>query len=69
VLFVSGPTIATAQLYVVNRYEPAILVTNHQAIAPEQFRITYHARRFEFAAAPTRLRLSSPNSPDCHDHD
>ena len=53
-LFVSGPTIATAHLHVVNRDGPAVTAINPQAMTPERARTTYHARRFEYAAAPTK---------------
>ena len=53
-LLISGPTIAAAQLYVLNRDGPAILTANPQAMAPERSRTTYHARRFEYVAAPTK---------------
>ena len=49
-LSVSGPTIATAQLYVLNSDGSPIGTTNSRAIAPE--RTIYHARRFEYAAVP-----------------
>ena len=53
-LLISGPTIATAQLYVLNRDGTAILNVNSQTMASERSRTTYHARRFEYVAAPTK---------------
>jgi protocatechuate 3,4-dioxygenase beta subunit len=53
-LIISGPVIATAQLYVLNRDGPAISTTDPQAMMPAPSRTTYHARRFEYAAAPTK---------------
>ncbi len=53
-LFVSGPKITTAQLYVLNRDGPAIRTTAPQAMMPEQTRTTYHARRFDYSAMPTK---------------
>src|SRR5262249_9804577 len=58
-LFVSGPTIATAQLYVLNGDGPAVTTINPQAWTPpgvphKKPRTIYHARRFEHAAAPTK---------------
>ena len=51
-LIVSGPTIATARLYVLNRDGEAISTNFTHAMKPE--RTIYHARRFEYAAAPTK---------------
>ena len=51
-LIVSGPTIATAQLYALNRDGEAIRTVTTWTMAPE--RTVYHARRFEYAAAPTK---------------
>jgi RNA polymerase sigma factor (sigma-70 family) len=53
-LIVAGPTIATSELYVLNRDGPAIGTIDKQAMAPRPSRTTYHARRFEFAAEPTK---------------
>src|SRR5438270_159458 len=53
-LLVSGPAIATAQLYVANRDGSAIRTDNPRAMVRQQSRTTYHARRFEYAAEPTR---------------
>ena len=51
-LIVSGPTIATAQLYAMNREGAAITSTDAESMLPE--RTIYHARQFEYAAAPTK---------------
>ena len=51
-LIVSGPTIATARLYALNRDGEAIGTTNTNAMTPE--RTIYNARRFEYAAAPSK---------------
>ncbi len=51
-LIISGPTIATARLYVLNREGEAISTNFTHAMKPE--RTIYHARRFEYAAAPTK---------------
>jgi hypothetical protein len=51
-LIVSGPTIATAIVYALNRDGAAIGTTNTNAMTPE--RTIYHARRFEYAIAPTK---------------
>jgi RNA polymerase sigma factor (sigma-70 family) len=51
-LIVSGPTIATAQLYALNRDGEPIGTRTTNAMARE--RTVYHARRFEYAAAPTK---------------
>ena len=51
-LIVSGSTIATARLYALNRDGEAVGTTNTNAMTPE--RTIYHARRFEYAAAPTK---------------
>ena len=51
-LIVSGPTITTAQLYAVNRDGEAIRTVTTWTMAPEK--TVYHARRFEYAAAPTK---------------
>ena len=48
-LILSGPTIATARLYAMNRDGAAVAATD----PPEQPRTIYHARRFEYAAAST----------------
>jgi RNA polymerase sigma factor (sigma-70 family) len=53
-LVISGPTIAAAQLYAVNRDGPTIHTANPGAMTPEQSRTTYHARRLEYVAAPTK---------------
>jgi hypothetical protein len=53
-LFVSAPTIATAQLYVLSRDGPAVVTIDPQALIPQQSRTTYHAPQFEYAAAPTK---------------
>jgi RNA polymerase sigma factor (sigma-70 family) len=51
-LLVSGPTIATAQLYVMGRDGPEVRATAHQARTPTQ--IVFHARRFDYAASPAK---------------
>ena len=53
-LVISGPTIATAQLYAVNREGPTIRTANPGATTRQQSRTTYHARRLEYVAAPTK---------------
>ena len=53
-LFVSGPEITTAQLYVLNRDGSAIRTAAPQAMMPEQTVTTYHARRFDYSAAPAK---------------
>jgi len=54
-ILISGPTIATAQLYVLNGDRPAISITDQRSMRPMvPTRTTYHARRFEYAAGPTR---------------
>lgn len=49
---VSGPTIATTDLYAMSRDGAEIRVTVHQGLKPSQ--VVFHARRFDHAAAPTR---------------
>jgi RNA polymerase sigma factor (sigma-70 family) len=49
---VTGPTIATSQLYVMGRDGADVRVTRHGGLTPSQ--VTYHARKLEFAAAPAR---------------
>ena len=57
-ILVSGPTIATAQLYVMGRDGAEVRAMRHRGRTPSQ--IVYHARRFEYAAAPaSRSRASS----------
>jgi protocatechuate 3,4-dioxygenase beta subunit len=55
-ILVSSPTIATAELFVQTSDGPAVSVVERSSrramTAPE--RTIYHARRFEFAAEPTR---------------
>ncbi|HKI17512.1 MAG TPA: sigma-70 family RNA polymerase sigma factor, partial [Isosphaeraceae bacterium] len=54
-ILVSGPTIATAHLYVLNRDGPAIPIVKQRSMRPmTPERTTYYARRFDYAAAPTR---------------
>ena len=53
-MLISGPTIATAQLYVLNRDGPAIRDRRPRCDDARAIRTIYHARRFEYAAAPTR---------------
>ncbi len=47
---VTGPTIATTQLYVMGRDGADVRATRHGGLTPSQ--IVYHARRLEYAAAP-----------------
>ncbi len=49
-LIVSGPTIATAQLYASGRDGSDVRATAHQGRTPSP--IVFHARRFDYAAAP-----------------
>src|SRR5262249_34925268 len=51
-VLVSGPTIATAQLYVMGRDGPEVRATAHQSRTPTQ--IVFHARRFDYAASPAK---------------
>jgi RNA polymerase sigma factor (sigma-70 family) len=51
-ILVSGPTIATAQLYVMGRDGAEVRATAHQARTPAQ--IVFHARRFDYAASPAK---------------
>jgi RNA polymerase sigma factor (sigma-70 family) len=51
-LSVSGPTIATAELYVVNCDESTTYAINIEAMMPE--RTVFRTRRFEHVAAPTK---------------
>ena len=53
-VFVSGPTIATAQLYIANRDGEAIRTIDPFDAMNRKPGITYYPRRFEFAAEPTR---------------
>jgi RNA polymerase sigma factor (sigma-70 family) len=53
-LIVSGPTIATAQLYVANRDGTAIRAANPDAMIAPPAWTTYHTRRFDYAAEPTQ---------------
>ena len=53
-MFVSGPTIATAQLYIANRDGAAIRTADTFDEMNRRPGITYYARRFEYAAEPTR---------------
>ena len=47
---VSGPKVATTTIYAVGRDGAEVRVALHQGLTPSQ--IIYHARRFEYAAAP-----------------
>jgi RNA polymerase sigma factor (sigma-70 family) len=49
-VLVSGPTIATARLYVAGRHEAEVRAMNHQGRTPTP--IVFHARRFDLAVAP-----------------
>jgi len=49
-VLVSGPTIATAELYVMGRDGDEVRVTSRLLRVPDQF--VYRARRFEYAVAP-----------------
>ena len=49
-ILVSGPTIATAQLYVMGRDGAEVRATPHQFRRPGL--VVYHARRFESSVAP-----------------
>jgi DNA-directed RNA polymerase specialized sigma24 family protein/protocatechuate 3,4-dioxygenase beta subunit len=51
-LMISGPTIATSNLYAMNRDGETISTVSTHAMTPE--RTIYHSRRFEYAAAPTK---------------
>jgi protocatechuate 3,4-dioxygenase beta subunit len=53
-VFVSGPTIATAQLYIANRDGAAIRTADPFDNMFRRPGITYYPRRFEYAAGPTR---------------
>ncbi|MGP0062865.1 MAG: sigma factor-like helix-turn-helix DNA-binding protein, partial [Isosphaeraceae bacterium] len=53
-LFVSGPRIATARLYVLDRDGPSVTTIDTQSMTPGPARTTYHSRQFEYAAAPTK---------------
>ncbi len=53
-LLVSAPTIATAHLHAANRDGTAIRATGPGAMMREASQTTYHTRRFEYAAEPTR---------------
>jgi RNA polymerase sigma factor (sigma-70 family) len=47
---VTGPTIATARLYVMGRDGAEVRATLRQGLTPSQ--VVYHARKLEYAAAP-----------------
>jgi RNA polymerase sigma factor (sigma-70 family) len=47
---VSGASIATTQLYAMGRDGAEVRATVHQGLAPSQ--VVFHARRFDYAAAP-----------------
>jgi hypothetical protein len=49
---VSGPTIATTDLYVLGRDGAEVRAVIHQGLKPRQ--LVYHARRFDYAVAPAR---------------
>ena len=51
---ISGPTIATASFYALNRDGPTIPSAKPSAMTPEQSRTTYHSHRLEYVAAPTK---------------
>jgi len=53
-VFVSEPTIATAQLYIANRDGAAIRTADPFDETNRKPGITYYPRRFEYAAEPTR---------------
>jgi RNA polymerase sigma factor (sigma-70 family) len=49
---VTGPTIATTDLYVLGRDGAEVRATRHGGLTPSQ--IVYHARKLEYAAAPSK---------------
>jgi len=49
---VTGPTIATSQLYVMGRDGADVRATRHGGLTPSQ--VVYHARKLEYAAAPVK---------------
>ena len=49
---VTGPTIATTELYVMGRDGAEVRATRHGLVTPSQ--IIYHARKLEYAAAPSK---------------
>ena len=54
-ILVSGPTIATAPLYILTYDGPAITIVEPDSMRPKAAeRTVFHARRFDYAAAPTR---------------
>ena len=54
-LIISGPTIATIQLYVLDGDGPALTTTSAIVMGtPDRSRTTYHSRKFEYVAAPTK---------------
>ena len=52
-VFISGPTIATVQLYVLDRDGPAVTTTGGRLMSAA-YPKTYHSRQFEYVAAPTK---------------
>ena len=60
-LIISGPTIATIQLYVLDGDGPALTTTSAIVMGtPDRSRTTYHSRKFEYVAAPpSRSKASS----------